>query len=315
MNQTATPGLRNPSLTAELAAAILTRGYHGDPPLLASVIAAGLAERIMTISQEHSDDVVSWVDQVCFRYSPPKKVTAMLESASSIARGVLQYHPETGISNDEFTVFEDGVGAVIGRHREKESHDAEIVAAEEIEIAMAGFLLQLDDADPASAEHSRAVGLWCKRIARRLDMNDEQSIFVSRCGALHDVGKSATPKEILQAPRGLTKEEWVVMRSHTTVGAQMIEDLPHLRPFAPAARWHHERLDGLGYPDKLPPEDIPLHIRIVTVADCFNAMIGRRPYRLPMSPNAALEQLIEHRGTQFDPLVVEAMIDVVERSD
>jgi len=302
------------ALHSQLASAIIEHGYHGDPPLLANVLAAGLSERILTISEDGSEPVVAWVKQVCERYSPPKAVIAMLESACGAARRLLRGHPETEIADDDLAALDYAIGRVIDACLQKERRAAAIVETEEVEAAMAGFLAKLDDADPASAEHSRAVGLWCKRIARRLDMNEDQTMFAARCGLLHDVGKTVTPSEVLQAPRGLTKEEWVVMRAHTTQGAQMIHDIPLLRAFAPAARWHHERLDGLGYPDQLPAHEIPRHIRIVTVADCFNAMIGRRPYRLPMSPNAALEQLIAHRETQFDPLIVEAMIDVVERT-
>jgi HD-GYP domain-containing protein (c-di-GMP phosphodiesterase class II) len=93
----------------------------------------------------------------------------------------------------------------------------------------------------------------------------------------------------------------------------MLVAVERLRPFEVAARSHHERLDGKGYPDRLEACDIPPMVRIVTVADCFNAMIGRRPYRLPLSPANALDQLTRHTGTQFDPAVVEAMIDIVER--
>ncbi|MBC5803178.1 MAG: HD domain-containing protein, partial [Candidatus Eremiobacteraeota bacterium] len=246
------------TLCPELTAQIVEHGYRGEPPLLASVLAAGLADRILTLPEEGSDVVVAWVRQICERYSLPKAVIAMLESACGTARRVLRVHPETQISEDELAALEHAIGRVIDGCLQNEQRAAEVVETEEVEAAMAGFLARLDDADPASAEHSRAVALWCKRISRRLDMNEEQTIFTARCGLLHDVGKTVTPSEVLQAPRSLTKEEWVVMRAHTTQGARMIHDIPLLRAFAPAARWHHERLDGLGYPDHLPALEIPL---------------------------------------------------------
>jgi putative two-component system response regulator len=130
---------------------------------------------------------------------------------------------------------------------------------------------------------------------------------------IHDIGKVTTPVEILHAPRKLTDEEWVVMRSHTTAGERIVMEDSGLAQFAPIVRSHHERLDGKGYPDKLRAEDLDLHTRIVTVADCFNAMIGRRPYRPPMSPTRALEQLDANIGTQFDKDVVAAMHEVVSK--
>jgi HD-GYP domain-containing protein (c-di-GMP phosphodiesterase class II) len=101
------------------------------------------------------------------------------------------------------------------------------------------------------------------------------------------------------------------MRAHAAAGEAIVRRVPELRPFMPAVRSHHERLDGRGYPDGLRAGQIPLMARIVAVADCFNAMIGRRPYRLPMSPARAMEELVRSRGTQLDPEIVDAMVDVV----
>ena len=187
--------------------------------------------------------------------------------------------------------------------------------AEAVDAAIDAFLVRLDEADEASAEHSRAVSLWCRRLARRLSLDEEMCAFVARGGLLHDVGKTLTPKEVLRAPRALTPDEWLVMREHAAIGGAMVREVTLLEPYAPAARSHHERIDGSGYPDGLRGDEISLPIRIVTVADSFNAMIGRRPYRLPLSPAIALDQLRRHVSTQFDPLVVEAMIDIVERND
>jgi HD-GYP domain-containing protein (c-di-GMP phosphodiesterase class II) len=128
---------------------------------------------------------------------------------------------------------------------------------------------------------------------------------------MHDVGKMKVAGEILKAPRALTDSEWVVMRSHSLASEEIVSSHKVLRSFAPAVRSHHERLDGRGYPDGLVGSQITLATRIVTVADAFNAMIGRRAYRLPISPENALDRLLENRGRQFDPIVVEAMVSVV----
>jgi HD-GYP domain-containing protein (c-di-GMP phosphodiesterase class II) len=101
------------------------------------------------------------------------------------------------------------------------------------------------------------------------------------------------------------------MREHAAAGAAIVEGVPLLSDLTPAVRAHHERVDGRGYPDGLEESRIPLAVRIVSVADSFNAMIGNRPYRPPLAPTIALEQLRLHSGTQFDPNVVHAMIEVV----
>jgi HD-GYP domain-containing protein (c-di-GMP phosphodiesterase class II) len=130
---------------------------------------------------------------------------------------------------------------------------------------------------------------------------------------LHDVGKIATPVDILRAPRNLTSGEWVIMREHTIVGEKLVLDSTLTLDYTAAVRSHHERLDGRGYPDGADDRGIPLAVRIVTVADSFNAMIGRRPYRAAMPPGLALEELENHSGTQFDPQIVKAMRDIVRK--
>jgi len=182
---------------------------------------------------------------------------------------------------------------------------------DELDARIDALIVRLEARDPLSSEHSRAVAAWCARLARRLGFDAVDTAFASRCGLLHDVGKVLTPLEVLNAPRALDEREWRVMRAHAAAGEAIVGRIPQLRPFTPAVRSHHERLDGHGYPDGLRLGRIPLMARIVAVADCFNAMIGRRPYRPPMSPTRAIEELMRCRGTQLDPDIVDAMVDVV----
>ncbi len=182
---------------------------------------------------------------------------------------------------------------------------------DEIDARIDALVVRLQLRDPLSSDHSRAVGAWCARLARRLGFDATDIAFASRCGLLHDVGKVLTPLDILNAPRALDEREWRVMRAHAAAGEALVARVPELRPFTPAVRSHHERLDGRGYPDGLCLGKIPLMARIVAVADCFNAMIGRRPYRPPMSPATAIEELLRCRGSQLDPEVVDAMVDIV----
>ncbi len=182
---------------------------------------------------------------------------------------------------------------------------------DDVDASIATLIDQLEIASPLTAEHSRAVSAWCTRIARTLGLGETQVEFVSRCGLVHDIGKMRTPLEILNAPRGLSPVEWSTMKNHAAEGARVVGDIDLLRPFIPIVRGHHERLDGSGYPDGLRLRAIPLAARIVAVADSFNAMIARRPYRAPLAPNAALEELQRNRETQFDPEIVAAMIGVL----
>jgi HD-GYP domain-containing protein (c-di-GMP phosphodiesterase class II) len=128
---------------------------------------------------------------------------------------------------------------------------------------------------------------------------------------LHDVGKVAIPNEILFKPGPLTAAEWEIMRQHSVIGESILRRTPELAAIAPLVRHEHERWDGGGYPDGLAGTDIPVGSRIIFACDAYNAMITARPYREPMSEDAAMSDLQAGSGTQFDPDVVEALVTVL----
>jgi len=127
---------------------------------------------------------------------------------------------------------------------------------------------------------------------------------------LHDIGKIFTPKEILYKPGPLTDEEWKVMRRHPVDGAEVLEQIANLKEMAFNVRYHHERYDGDGYPEGLKGEAIPLGARIAAVVDAFDAMISDRPYRKSMPVAQAIDELQRCKGTQFDPEVVDAVVEL-----
>ena len=127
---------------------------------------------------------------------------------------------------------------------------------------------------------------------------------------LHDIGKIFTPKEILYKPGPLTEEEWEIMRRHPVDGAEVLERIVGLKEMAANVRYHHERYDGSGYPEGRKGEQIPMGARIAAVVDAFDAMISDRPYRKAMPIQQAIEELERCRGTQFDPIVVDAVVSL-----
>lgn len=129
---------------------------------------------------------------------------------------------------------------------------------------------------------------------------------------LHDIGKIFTPKEILFKPGALTDEEWKIMRRHPVEGAEILEKISGLEELAKIVRHHQEWYDGSGYPDGLKGEQIPVGARIATVVDAFDAMISDRPYRRGIPIEKAIEELKRNRGTQFDPMVVDVMINLYQ---
>jgi len=191
----------------------------------------------------------------------------------------------------------------------KAVNPAKLVSRDEV---VASLLSAIEARDAATCEHSRAVGMWCGRITKTLGMNAGIQAFAALGGTLHDVGKIATPTDILLKPGPLDDSEWESMRSHARIGAKMLERIPSLKDLAPIVRSHHERVDGKGYPDGLVGDQIPMVARIVSVADSFHAMISKRPYRDALPVPMALEELRAGAGTQWDSIVTEAMFDIVQ---
>jgi len=132
---------------------------------------------------------------------------------------------------------------------------------------------------------------------------------------LHDIGKIFTPKEILFKPGPLNDDEWKIMRRHPVDGAEILEQITGLQEMAKIVRYHQEAYDGSGYPDGLKGEEIPVGARIATVVDAFDAMITDRPYRKGMPIAKAIEELGRNRGTQFDPIVVDAIIEIYQEGN
>jgi diguanylate cyclase (GGDEF)-like protein len=167
--------------------------------------------------------------------------------------------------------------------------------------------------DPFLRGHSEEVSGYVAAVAERLGVEPrrrEELVFGS---LLHDVGKIGISERILLKPAALTPEERTLIELHPRIGYRLIEQVPALRPIAPAVLHHHERYDGDGYPEGLAGEDIPLEARIICVADSFSAMTAERPYRGRMSLDEACAELERCAGTQFDPSVVTAFVDAVRR--
>lgn len=170
----------------------------------------------------------------------------------------------------------------------------------------------IDSFDENTCQHSKNVGFYAREIAKRLNFSkkDVQNIFY--CGLVHDIGKISVMKELLMKASSFTDEEMEEMKKHTTAGAKTLEtftSIPHLKE---AALYHHERFDGNGYPCGLKGEKIPLFARIISVADSFDVMASKRPYKDVFSLEEIKKELLKCSGTQFDPKIVPVMIQMIE---
>jgi len=169
------------------------------------------------------------------------------------------------------------------------------------------FAAAIDCKDKYTQGHSDRVGKYCEIIARELGWDEEEVEGMMIAGYLHDVGKLAVERNIINAPYRINAKESSELNKHPMVGFEILSPIRH--PYADipqAARYHHERLDGRGYPEGLKGDEIPLGAKIVTVADSFDAMTTDRPYRRRRSLEDVLEDFQRNTGKQFDPRVVVA---------
>jgi response regulator RpfG family c-di-GMP phosphodiesterase len=188
-------------------------------------------------------------------------------------------------------------------------------AARDLQLQAAGaktLIAAVEARDAYTGEHSQAVVEHAVAVARRLGLSEEQVVDVSHVALLHDVGKIAIPDAILRKQGRLTEEEWGVMRTHPIASERLISNAEGLGHLAPAIRAEHEHWDGSGYPDALAGEEIPIASRITLTCDAYHAMTSDRPYRRALSPAAAREELARGSGTQFDPNVARALLEIVE---
>jgi putative nucleotidyltransferase with HDIG domain len=167
--------------------------------------------------------------------------------------------------------------------------------------------------DPYTGNHTQRVTEFSLLLGQQLDLSVEDQHLIRIGTPLHDIGKIGIDDAILRKPGRLTSGEFEIMKTHTTKGAKILEQVPDLAPVIPIVRSHHERWDGQGYPDGLKAEQTPRLARIVTVADAFDAMTSDRPYRQGMAPDIAFAELEKQRGRQFDPEAADAFLSIRQR--
>ena len=173
----------------------------------------------------------------------------------------------------------------------------------------------LDAKSPWTKGHSERVSIYAEQIAMEVLMDEEEIKNIKLAGLLHDIGKIATYDYLLDKPKGLTNEEYEIVKKHPVQGVNILKEIKQLKEIVPLIKYHHERLDGNGYPDKLKGSQIPLGARILHVADSFDSMTSDRPYRPAPGIEFALSELQNNRGSQFDERVVNAFIKVLEKQN
>lgn len=169
--------------------------------------------------------------------------------------------------------------------------------------------------DDSTGEHSYRVGKLASLLAREFGCDEETCYMIELAARLHDVGKIGVPDAILLKPEKLNDAERQIMRTHTTVGAELLSKsaIPHMQMAEEIARYHHEWWNGTGYPSNLSGSAIPLAARITALADVFDALTHKRPYKIAWPIDAALDEISQLKGVQFDPQLTDVFVVLVAR--
>lgn len=170
----------------------------------------------------------------------------------------------------------------------------------------------IDAKDTYTNGHSTRVADYSREIARRAGFSKEAQDNIYMMGLLHDVGKIGIPDAIINKPAKLTDEEYSIIQNHPVMGAKILKNITEFPKLSTGARWHHERYDGKGYPDGISGEDIPVEVRIIAVADAYDAMSSRRSYRDGLPQTQVRAEVQKGKGTQFDPVFAEIMLTMID---
>ena len=192
-------------------------------------------------------------------------------------------------------------------------------AAEENRALFIGSIQMLagavDEKDPYTRGHSDRVTRYSMQVAQEMQLDDEFLEILRISAQLHDVGKIGIEDHILKKPGALTPEEFEIMKTHTTKGANILRPVKQLKEMLPGIELHHEALDGRGYPYGLQGDQIPLLARVIAVADTFDALTTNRPYQRAYEPKEALRIIHNLAGKRLDPQAVAALTSVYDRGE
>lgn len=172
--------------------------------------------------------------------------------------------------------------------------------------------MTVDAKDENTSQHSVRVSEYSVMIAKKLGYSEDELDTLHKTAMLHDIGKIGIPDRVLNKPEKLNDEEYAIMKSHVTRGAEILKNFTMIENVSDGALYHHERYDGKGYANGLKGEEIPLNARIIGLADAFDAMTANRVYRKKLDFKFVIEELKKGRGTQFDPKLVDILLELIK---
>lgn len=179
---------------------------------------------------------------------------------------------------------------------------------------MSEYKILVENLDPYTKSHSERVSEYAVLLGKKVGLSNED-LKKLKIGALcHDIGKSKIPYSILNKESKLTDSEFSQIKNHTFFGVNLLENSSDFNDIIPIIKYHHEKYDGTGYPNNLAGESIPYLARITAIADCFDAMTTKRAYKDSMSIENAIAEFQKFKGSQFDPELTNAFLDILENN-
>lgn len=238
-----------------------------------------------------------------------KPIEKLTENARAIAKGdysrriVLDTsHREISELAIDFNLMSEEIQRHIHEIKEQSNKNRRLFLGSVKSLAAA-----IDGKDPYTRGHSERVMVYSETIAKLMEMPEEEVEKIRISALLHDVGKIGIEDRILRKPAALTNQEFEIMKAHPRIGGTIMAENPEMAEYIPGMSMHHETMDGKGYPLGLKGEQIPMMARIVSVADCFDAMTTNRPYQKAMTFEVAIDRINTFIGSRYDEVVVRAL--------
>ena len=243
-------------------------------------------------------------NMICVPVKAKGKVMGVLEAINKQGK--------TGFNQDDLSLFAslaDLVAIALDNARlYQELEEMFFQTAESLSEA-------IEKRDPYTGGHTKRVTTYSLSIARHLLLKPEETKWLKLASVLHDIGKIGIEDQILRKKEPLSPEEFTIIKHHANIGAEIIQHVRQLREIIPGVKYHHEQIDGRGYPEGLIGDEMPMLAKIVAVADSYDAMTTDRSYRKAMGKEVAIEELRKCSGTQFDKDVVEAFIRAYQNGE
>ncbi len=225
----------------------------------------------------------------------------------------LIYHIEKSRIEKEHADLEDALSTEVGQKTyrlEKALNDLQKAYDDTLEA----LVLALDSREHATGSHSKRVALYSLFTCIKAGLPEDRWLDAYRGGLLHDIGKIGIPDAILLKPGKLTEEEFEIIKTHTNIGREFLANVDFLKDALAIPTYHHEKIDGSGYPEGLSGEDIPLEARIFAVIDVYDALRSKRPYKEPMSHKKATDIISGDSGTHFDAEIARLFCSELEET-